>query len=123
MPGSHRAYCAVRPERAFPAVVGSDERSSDRTMTAPTTTGPNPLCEVGRTHPRDRHRMRPLEGYEGVWVCVRHGIFAQVIAQETADGLERGDPFTLHDGLPGIVVRHGDERPVGVLLYYRAADA
>jgi len=90
---------------------------------APTTTGPNPLCEVGRTHPRDRHRMRPLDGYEGVWFCSRHEIFAQVVAAETAGGLERGDPFTMHSGLSGLVVRLGDDRPGGVLLYYRAADA
>lgn len=89
---------------------------------ATTTTGPNPLCEIGRTHPRDRHRMRPLEGYEGVWVCPRHEIYAQVIVQESAPGHERGDPFTMHDGTSGIVVRLGDERPGGVILYYRAAD-
>ncbi|MBA2277657.1 MAG: hypothetical protein H0W06_07810 [Chloroflexia bacterium] len=89
----------------------------------PTTTGPNPLCEIGRTHPRDRHRMRPLDGYDGVWVCARHEIFATVVPQETADALERGDAYTMQDGLAGIVVRQGDERPGGVLLYYRAADA
>ena len=110
------------------AIVEEDERSSDATMTAkpdasPPTIGPNPLCDVGRTHPRDRHRMRPLDGYEGVWFCPRHEIFAQVVAQETADGLERGDPFTMHNGLAGLVVRHGDDRPGGVLLYYRAAEA
>lgn len=92
-------------------------------MTGPATSGPNPLCEVGRTHPRDRHRMRPLDGYQGVWQCVRHEIFAQVVAKETADRLERGDPFTMHDGLAGLVVRLGDERPGGVLVYYRSVDA
>ena len=37
---------------------------------------PNPLCEVGRTHPRDKHRMKPVEGFTGVWECTKHGIYA-----------------------------------------------
>jgi len=82
--------------------------------------GPNPFCEVGRTHPRDRHRMRPLADHPGVWQCPRHDLFAQVVAKETADGLDRGDPFPMHDGAEGVVVRHGDDRQGGVLLYYRA---
>ena len=85
--------------------------------------GPNPLCEVGRTHPRDRHRMRPLAEHPGVWECPRHDLFAQVVPRETADGLDRGDPFPMHDGSQGVVVRHGDDRQGGVLLYYRAQAA
>jgi len=83
------------------------------------SSGPNPYCEVGRTHPRDRHRMRPLDGATGVWTCARHDLFAQVVPKETASTLERGDPFPMHDGSEGIVVRHGDDRQGGVLLYYR----
>ena len=84
------------------------------------SSGPNPFCEVGRTHPRDRHRMKPVDGHPGVWECPRHELYAQVVAKETADGLERGDPFPLHDGGgDGVVVRQGDERQGGVLLYYR----
>ena len=83
------------------------------------SSGPNPFCEVGRTHPRDRHRMRPVEGHPGVWVCPRHDLFARVVDRATADGLERGGPFPLHDGGEGVVARHGDERAGGVLLYYR----
>ena len=83
------------------------------------SSGPNPFCEVGRTHPRDRHRMRPLDGFPGVWECPRHDLYAQVVPKETANGLERGDPFPLHDGGDGVVVRHGDERQGGMLLYYR----
>ena len=83
------------------------------------SSGPNPYCEVGRTHPRDRHRMKPVDGHAGVWECPRHDLFAQVVPKETADGLERGDSFTMHDGGDGVVVRHGDERQGGVLLYYR----
>ncbi len=72
-------------------------------------------------HPRDRHRMRPIEGYEQVWACQRHSIFAQLVDKETADALERGDAYTMHDGGAGLVVRHGDERQGGIILYYRAA--
>ncbi len=72
-------------------------------------------------HPRDRHRMRPVEGYEHVWVCPRHSIFAQLVDKETVDALERGDAYTMHDGGDGLVVRQGDERQGGIILYYRAA--
>ena len=89
-------------------------------MSQPQSSGPNPLCEVGRTHPRDRHRMKPLADYPGVWECPRHDLFAQIVPKETADELERGDPFELHSGGEGVVVRHGDERLGGILLYYRA---
>ena len=84
--------------------------------------GPNPLCEIGRTHPRDRHRMKPLEGHPGIWVCPRHDIYATIVPQEEADTLERGDTYPLPDGGSGIVVRHGDERGGGIILYYRAED-
>ncbi len=87
------------------------------------SSGPNPLCEVGRTHPRDRHRMRPVDGQAGVWTCARHGLFATLVDKETAAGLERGDQFPMHDGSGGLVVRAGDERQGGTLLYYRPADA
>lgn len=81
--------------------------------------GPNPLCEVGRTHPRDRHRMRPVEGHPGVWECPKHGVFATVIPKEQAETIERGDPFPMHDNQEGVAGRLGDERPGGVIIYYR----
>jgi hypothetical protein len=84
--------------------------------------GPNPLCEIGRTHPRDRHRMKPLEGHPGIWVCPRHDIYATIVPQEEADKLQRGDAYPLPDGGSGVVVRHGDERGGGIILYYRAED-
>ena len=84
------------------------------------SSGPNPFCEVGRTHPRDRHRMRPVEGQAGVWECPRHDLFARVVDKDEAERLERGDPYPMHDGAEGVVVRPGDERQGGVLLYYRA---
>lgn len=87
----------------------------------PQSSGPNPLCEVGRTHPRDRHRMKPLADFPGVWECPRHDLFARIVPKETADALDRGDRFALHTGGDGVVVRHGDERSGGMLLYYRAA--
>lgn len=84
------------------------------------SSGPNPLCEVGRTHPRDRHRMRPVADYPGVWECSRHDLYARIVSPAEAERLDRGDPFPMHDGRPGVVVRHGDERGSGVLLYYRS---
>ena len=83
------------------------------------SSGPNPFCEVGRTHPRDRHRMKPVAGQSGVWACDRHDLFARIVDKATADGLERGDAVEMHDGNPGVVVGSGDERQGGVLLYYR----
>ena len=82
--------------------------------------GPNPFCEVGRTHPRDRHRMRPVDGHSAVWHCDRHDLFARVIEKTAAEGLERGDAIAKHDDGEGVVVRVGDERLGGVLVYYRA---
>lgn len=83
------------------------------------SSGPNPYCEVGRNHPRDRHRMKPVPGHPGVWECSRHDLFARIVDKETADSLDRGDQVPRHDGGNGVVVGIGDERQGGVLLYYR----
>jgi hypothetical protein len=88
-------------------------------MAAQQSSGPNPLCEIGRTHPRDRHRMKPLEGHPGVWECPRHDLYATIVPAEIAEVLDRGDAYTMHDGREGVVVRQGDERGGGVILYYR----
>ncbi|MGI9254130.1 MAG: hypothetical protein ACR2J8_10305 [Thermomicrobiales bacterium] len=88
-------------------------------MTAPQSTVPNPLCEVGRTHPRDKHRMKPLDDHPGIWECSRHEMFAQIVPAEQADAMDRGDDFPMHDGRTGIVVRKGDERGGGQVVYYR----
>ena len=93
----------------------------EEAATAGASSGPNPVCEVGMRHPRDRHRMRPVEGHDHVWVCQRHSIFARLVDVETANALERGDPYSMHDGGDGLVVRQGDVRQGGVILYYRAA--
>ena len=85
-----------------------------------TTSVPNPLCDIGRTHPRDRHRMRPVEGRENVWYCPKHDLYAEVIDSATAGGLDRGDSCPLPDGTPGTVLRHGDERAGGTLVYVRS---
>jgi len=82
---------------------------------------PNPLCEIGRTHPRDKHRMRPLDGFAGVWVCAKHGLFATVLPEREAKAIERGDGYPMHDGSDGVAGRTGDDRPGGVVFYYRAA--
>lgn len=85
-----------------------------------TSSGPNPLCDVGRRHPRDRHRMRPVDGHEHVWQCSRHSMFAALVDKETAAAYERGDDYPMHDGGEGLVVQHGDDRQGGQILYYRA---
>lgn len=92
-------------------------------MEAQQPAGPNPLCEVGRTHPRDKHRMRPVEGHFGVWECTKHGLFATVIPRDEAAQIERGDSFPMHDGEEGIAGRCGDERPGGIVFYYRPKSA
>lgn len=84
------------------------------------SSGPNPLCEVGRRHPRDRHRMRPLDGYEHVWSCAKHSMFATLVDKDVADGLHRGDDYVMHDGENGRIEGHGDERQGAMLIYYRA---
>ncbi len=93
----------------------------DVTSAGSATSGPNPPCEVGRRHPRDKHRMRPVEGFDHVWHCARHSMFAQLVEADAAAALERGDAYRMHDGGDGVVVQHGDERQGGVILYYRAA--
>lgn len=80
---------------------------------------PNPLCEVGRTHPRDKHRMKPVEGYSGVWECSKHGIYATVLPEDVADAIERGSTYTMHNGEAGVAGRSGDDRPGGIVFYYR----
>ncbi|MGE3797078.1 MAG: hypothetical protein AB7G88_04480 [Thermomicrobiales bacterium] len=63
--------------------------------------------------------MRPLEGYPGVWVCAKHELYATVVPEDVVESLERGDPFTMHDDTEGVASRTGDDRPGGVVLYYR----
>lgn len=90
-------------------------------MAEPSTTStPNPLCEIGRNHPRDRHRMRPVEGRENVWYCPKHDLYAQVVDSATAAGLDRGDGHPLPDGSAGTVLRLGDERAGGTIVYVRS---
>jgi hypothetical protein len=64
--------------------------------------------------------MRPVEGHPGVWECPKHGLFATVLAKERVDEIERGDAFPMHDGTEGIAGRAGEDRPGGVVFYYRA---
>ncbi len=83
--------------------------------------GPNPPCEVGRRHPRDRHRMRPVEGQDQLWYCAKHGMYASLVDKAEADVVERGADQELPNGVTGTVVGKGDERQGGVLLYLREA--
>ena len=80
---------------------------------------PNPLCEIGRTHPRDKHRMKPLDSHPGVWYCPKHELYATVLPEEAADAIERGSEYVMHDGTTGVAGRTGDERPGGIVFYYR----
>lgn len=80
---------------------------------------PNPLCEIGRTHPRDKHRMKPLDSHPGVWVCDKHELFATVLPEDEAEAIERGSDFIMHDGGIGVAGRTGDDRPGGIVFYYR----
>jgi len=80
---------------------------------------PNPLCEIGRTHPRDKHRMKPLNEYPGVWYCPKHELYATVLPEDVADDIERGAKYVMHDGTEGVAGRTGDERPGGIVFYYR----
>ena len=84
-----------------------------------TTSGPNPLCEVGMRHPRDRHRMRPVEGADQVWYCSRHRMYAQLVDPDVAENAKRGDEWTQHEGVTGVIVGLGDERQGGRILYFR----
>jgi hypothetical protein len=63
--------------------------------------------------------MRPVEGYPGVWQCQKHDLFATVVTEEDAARIERGDSYTMHDGTAGTASRTGDDRPGGIILYYR----
>src|SRR3712207_1485249 len=62
------------------------------------TSGPNPLCEIGRNHPRDRHRMRPVADHPGVWECPRHDLYATIVSEDVAATLDRGDPYVMQIG-------------------------
>jgi hypothetical protein len=65
--------------------------------------------------------MRPVEGHEHTWTCSRHSMFAQLVDKSIAESFERGDAYPTPDGSEGIVVGTGDERPGGIILYYRSA--
>jgi hypothetical protein len=64
--------------------------------------------------------MRPVEGFPGVWECPKHDLFATVLPKEQAEEIERGDPYTMHNGAEGVAGRVGEERPGGIIFYYRA---
>ena len=64
--------------------------------------------------------MRPLDGFPGVWFCPKHELYATVLAEDAADHIERGASYTMHDGKTGVAGRTGDERPGGIVFYYRA---
>lgn len=89
-------------------------------MSSATSSGPNPLCEVGMRHPRDRHRMRPVEGAEHVWFCPKHDIYAQLVETEIATAATRGDDWTHYEPIDGVFMRLGDERQGGQVVYFRA---
>jgi hypothetical protein len=63
--------------------------------------------------------MRPVDGATNVWFCNRHGMFAQLVDTETAEGAKRGDSWTQHAEVEGVVVGLGDERQGGRIVYFR----
>ncbi len=70
-------------------------------------------------HPRDRHRMRPVDGADQVWYCGRHGMYAQLVDPEQAESAKRGDAWTGYPEVDGVVVGLGDERQGGRIVYFR----
>lgn len=120
MRGGSSAVPDPSPYRSpeFTAIMTENESTNATTTLA--WTGPSPYCEIGRNHPRDRHRMKPLDGFDLVWSCDRHSLFAQLVDAKTASDVKRNDPLTMYDGSEGIVTGIGDERGGGTLIYYRA---
>jgi hypothetical protein len=65
--------------------------------------------------------MRPVEGQDHLWYCGKHAMYATLVDKDDADGAERGSERDLPNGVTGIVMGAGDERPGGVVLYLREA--
>lgn len=63
--------------------------------------------------------MRPVEDVENVWYCPRHSMYAQLVDLETANATKRSDDWTGYSPVDGVVVRHGDERQGGQIIYFR----
>jgi hypothetical protein len=63
--------------------------------------------------------MKPLNEYPGVWYCPKHELYATVLSEDIADEIERGATYVMHDGTEGVAGRTGDERPGGIVFYYR----
>lgn len=63
--------------------------------------------------------MRPVEGQDHLWYCAKHGIYAQLVDIETAEATPRSADWTGYPEIDGIVVRHGDERQGGQIIYFR----
>jgi hypothetical protein len=63
--------------------------------------------------------MRPVEGQDQLWYCSKHGMYAQLVEKDEADGAERGSSRELPNGVSGVVMGTGDERQGGIILYLR----
>jgi hypothetical protein len=63
--------------------------------------------------------MRPVDGADHVWFCNRHSMYAQLVDTETAESVARGDDWSHYEAFEGVVVRHGDERQGGQVVYFR----
>jgi hypothetical protein len=64
--------------------------------------------------------MKPVAGAEQTWFCDRHSMYATLVSKTDAEAFERGDSYPTPDGADGVIVGLGDERPGGVILYFRA---
>jgi len=63
--------------------------------------------------------MRPVDGADHVWFCSKHGIYAQLVDTDIAASINRGDDWTHYSDIDGLVVRLGDERQGGQIVYFR----
>jgi hypothetical protein len=53
-------------------------------------------------------------------LCSKHELYATVLPESDADAIERGSDYPMHDGRTGVAGRTGDDRPGGIVFYYRA---
>lgn len=65
--------------------------------------------------------MRPVEGQDHLWYCNKHTMYATLVDKDDAERAERGSERELPNGVTGVVMGTGDERPSGIVLYLREA--
>ena len=63
--------------------------------------------------------MRPVEGQDHLWYCSKHGMYAQLVEKDEAEGADRGSSRELPNGVTDVVMGTGDERQGGQIVYFR----